>query len=86
MAGGKMPLSRGAKWTTSGMMSIGWSHRTAETIFEAAYSGSSSGSSFGQRVCTPSNMPVLMKKGQTQVVLTPRLPSLRISSRIDSSK
>jgi hypothetical protein len=29
---------------------------------------------------------VRMKKGQTQVVLTPVLPSLRISMRRDSSK
>lgn len=34
----------------------------------------------------PSNIPVRMKKGQTQVVLTPVLPSLRISMRRDSSK
>ena len=41
---------------------------------------------FSHLEAAPSNMPVLIKKGQTTVVLTPSLPNLRISIRIDSSK
>ena len=82
--GGKI-LINGIKCTSHGITSLGLLRQTARTIRSATYSRVRTGSSMGNRVLTPWNIPVSTKYGQTTVVLIPGARRFS-STRNDSSK